>query len=259
MKNLRVFTLLILLCPLAKAQDTILKADQTEVSVKVTEITTDEVKFKYFSRLNGPVYTLKKSEVFVIIYQDGTREKFGQSPAPANVAPTSSKNNDTASPTTTPSTTESKRSGFAYGLAYATPTQAFGQANGLGISGGYYFLGRGRKGGGIIDTDALYFFNDGKAQYGLISLNGVFRGSENSRFYMGGGAGLGSVSVEIATYDYLLKRTTTKRVGDFGFGGKAFMGYGLFRVSVLIPSFDSIQGGGLLTIGLYTNPFGRKQ
>jgi hypothetical protein len=87
MKIFRLFLLTFLLCPLAKAQDTILKTDQTEVSAKVMEITTDEVKFKYFNRLDGPIYTLKKSDIFVIIYQDGTREKFG-AVAPA-VAPAS--------------------------------------------------------------------------------------------------------------------------------------------------------------------------
>ncbi len=82
--------LMSLCCSLAKAQDTILKTDQTEVSVKVTEITTDEVKFKYFNRLDGPTNSLQKSEVFVIIYKDGTREKFNEAVAKPAAAPVSS-------------------------------------------------------------------------------------------------------------------------------------------------------------------------
>ncbi len=264
MKTLYTFIFLLLLCQWANAQDTILKTDQTEVSAKVVEITTDEVKFKYFNRLDGPTYTLKKSEVFVVIYKDGTREKFG----PANATLTSSDYTETpvsqpvkpsSSPVTssysTPSVTESKRSGFTYGLNYTTPSLAFGQAHGMGLGWGYYFLGRGRKGGGLIDTDVLYLFNNVSTQYGLISLNGMVRASETSKFYLGGGVGLGSVSVDIETYDYALRRTTTKREGALGFGGKAFMGYGLFRVSIIMPSFEGIQGGGLVTIGFSTNPF----
>lgn len=261
MKKLLLSIFPFLVCLSLKAQDTILKTDQTEISAKVTEITPDEVKFKYFNRLDGPTYTLNKSEIFVIIYQDGTREKFSST----NTAPTQSAFTKTSDPkpvksgsTSSYSTlelTEPKRSGWTYGLNYATPSQAFGQAHGLGLEWGYYFLGKGRKGGGLIDSDVMYFFNNGQARYGLISLNGIFRGSETSRFYLGGGIGLGSVSVEVSAYDYGLKRTNTTRVGDIGFGGKAFMGYGLFRVTVLTPSFQSVQGAGLVTIGLHTNPF----
>ncbi|WP_461053775.1 hypothetical protein [Spirosoma arcticum] len=82
MKTIQLFILILLLCPLVKAQDTILKTDQTELSAKVVEVTNDEVKFKHFNRLDGPTYTLKKSEVFVIIYKDGTREKFTSVPMP---------------------------------------------------------------------------------------------------------------------------------------------------------------------------------
>ena len=124
MKYIQFFFLL-LLCQWVKAQDTILKTDKTEVTAKVAEITTDEIKFRYFNRLDGPIYTLKKSEVFVIIYQDGTRETFTNAPP----APTSYNRTDIsvssynkpapAAPAlsySTPTGTEAKRSGWTYSL-----------------------------------------------------------------------------------------------------------------------------------------------
>lgn len=266
MKIIQIFCLL-LLCPLAKAQDTILKTDQTEIATKVIEITADEVKFKYFNRLDGPTYTLIKSEVFVIIYKDGTREKFSPAASVASTVPALPVYTETpatrptptapvlATSTYSPSTvSKEKRRGWTASLGYVTPLQGIGNASGINYGFGYYFLGPGRKGGVMLDLEAMNFFGEGTPNYGLLALNGMFRASETSKFYLGGGLGYATVSVDVITYDrYNLKKTTKVSSGDFG--GKVFMGYGIFRAGITWPSFQRIEGGGLLIVGLYLNPF----
>lgn len=69
------------------AQDIIIKNDKTEIKAKVLEITDEHVKYKEFDFQDGPIYNLKKSEIFVIIYKNGKRETFPTSPAPEPVKP----------------------------------------------------------------------------------------------------------------------------------------------------------------------------
>ncbi len=58
----------------AKSQDIIVKNDKTEIKTKVIELTEDLIKYKKFELLDGPIYSIKKTEVFMIIYENGTKE-----------------------------------------------------------------------------------------------------------------------------------------------------------------------------------------
>lgn len=58
----------------ASTQDIIVKNDKTEIKAKVLEITESTIMYKKFEMLDGPSYSIKKTEVFVIIYQNGTKE-----------------------------------------------------------------------------------------------------------------------------------------------------------------------------------------
>lgn len=48
-----------------------------EVKAIVTEVGTSEIKYKKCDNLNGPVYSVKKSEVFMIKYANGSKDFFG--------------------------------------------------------------------------------------------------------------------------------------------------------------------------------------
>ncbi|MCR4995256.1 MAG: hypothetical protein K6A32_07800 [Bacteroidales bacterium] len=75
--------LFLFLCPVfASAQDVIVKTDGSTIISKVTEITGTEVKYKKFSNLEGPTYSLLKSEIQVINYENGEKESFSQAPGP---------------------------------------------------------------------------------------------------------------------------------------------------------------------------------
>jgi hypothetical protein len=51
-----------------------------EAKVKVLEITTTEIKYKKCNMPDGPLYIVKKSDVFMIKYPNGTKEVFKSEP-----------------------------------------------------------------------------------------------------------------------------------------------------------------------------------
>jgi hypothetical protein len=57
-----------------KAQDVIFKNDKTELKTKVSEITETGIKYKKWDNIDGPVYTISRSEVFMILYSNGQKE-----------------------------------------------------------------------------------------------------------------------------------------------------------------------------------------
>jgi len=58
------------------AQDFIIKKNGDEISAKVEEIGTTEIKYKKFDNQDGPMYTIARTEVFMIKYANGTKEVF---------------------------------------------------------------------------------------------------------------------------------------------------------------------------------------
>ncbi len=60
------------------SQDYIYKKDGSDIAAKVVEITQDLIKYKQFDFQDGPVYSVKISEVNMIAYEGGRRERFNQ-------------------------------------------------------------------------------------------------------------------------------------------------------------------------------------
>lgn len=58
------------------AQDAIYKKDKTKIDAKVLEVGNWDIKYKAASNPDGPVYTLPKSDIVIIIYQNGTSDIF---------------------------------------------------------------------------------------------------------------------------------------------------------------------------------------
>lgn len=54
--------------------DLIVLKNGDEIEAKVVEITTNKIKYNKCDNLNGPIYSLDKSQVFVIKYVNGTKE-----------------------------------------------------------------------------------------------------------------------------------------------------------------------------------------
>lgn len=58
------------------AQDIIFKRNGDEIKSKVSEVTATEIKFKKSDNLDGPMFTILKSEVMMIKYSNGTKDVF---------------------------------------------------------------------------------------------------------------------------------------------------------------------------------------
>jgi hypothetical protein len=59
------------------AQDTILLKTGDEIQSRVLEIGENEVKYKKFENPDGPLYALRTAEIFLIKFENGTKEVFG--------------------------------------------------------------------------------------------------------------------------------------------------------------------------------------
>ena len=62
------------------AQDIVVTMDAKSFKVKVLEINDQEIKYKDFENPDGPIYVMKKSEVNMIVYQNGKVETFNNFP-----------------------------------------------------------------------------------------------------------------------------------------------------------------------------------
>ncbi len=58
------------------AQDTIYKVNRDVVVANVQEVGTTEIRYKRFAAPDGPMYIVRKSEVWKIVYADGATETF---------------------------------------------------------------------------------------------------------------------------------------------------------------------------------------
>lgn len=60
----------------AIAQDVIIKRDGNEIQAKVLKVSDTEINYVKWNNLEGPTYTLSKSEIFMIKYKNGEKDIF---------------------------------------------------------------------------------------------------------------------------------------------------------------------------------------
>lgn len=66
----------------ANAQDVIVKKDGSTILSKVIKIGTSEVEYKKFSNQNGPTYSILKSDILAINYENGEKDTFADTKQP---------------------------------------------------------------------------------------------------------------------------------------------------------------------------------
>lgn len=79
MKRKSVVTLLSLAAMNVAAQDIIVMRNGDEVEAKVTKVGTTEVEYHKWSNIDGPLYTVAKSDVFMVKYRNGDKDVFTNS------------------------------------------------------------------------------------------------------------------------------------------------------------------------------------
>lgn len=70
------FVSFLYMIPVVQAQDVIIQRNGDELQVKVVEVDADHVKYKRFSNLTGPTYVIRSSDIFMIRYEDESRDLF---------------------------------------------------------------------------------------------------------------------------------------------------------------------------------------
>lgn len=88
MKKIFFFCIAFVTALAANCQDIIIKKTGEEIKAKVLEIGVSEVKYKRFDFQDGPVYTIAKTEVIMVRYENGINEVISTTtptpPAPSN-------------------------------------------------------------------------------------------------------------------------------------------------------------------------------
>lgn len=73
-----IFLFLMVVPLLSKSQDFIFKKNGDEIKAKIIEIGKDEIKYKKFENPEGPIYVMEKSIIFLIKYENGSKEVFNK-------------------------------------------------------------------------------------------------------------------------------------------------------------------------------------
>jgi len=76
MKYILLFILFICSSNIIKAQDTLYMRTSESILVKVIEVGTTEVKYKKLDNLNGPIFSILKSDLLIIKYENGIKDNF---------------------------------------------------------------------------------------------------------------------------------------------------------------------------------------
>jgi hypothetical protein len=76
MKNILLFILFVCSSNIIQAQDTLSMRSGENILVKVIEVGTTEVKYKKLDNLNGPDFSILKSDLLTIKYENGTKDDF---------------------------------------------------------------------------------------------------------------------------------------------------------------------------------------
>lgn len=77
MKRIIIGTItLFLSATFVDAQDIITKKDGTDIEAKVLEVNPSDVKYKRFDNLEGPTYSIDRTDILMIRYVNGTNEVF---------------------------------------------------------------------------------------------------------------------------------------------------------------------------------------
>ena len=134
--SVRIFALLAFIAILgfnAMAQDVITLKDGSEINALVQEIGTDEVKYKKWDNKNGPNYTMKKSEIFMIKYQNGSKDVFNEAAKPQETKqesasqPQQNYSQSIQPQTQTKAYSQKSDGGFSLHLGGAFPMGEFGE------------------------------------------------------------------------------------------------------------------------------------
>lgn len=237
MKKIILSTLGSLIFLFTYSQDLIIKKNGDEIKSKVLEVNLGIIKYKKYDNLNGPTFEVKKSDVFIIKYENGTKDVINTLKSTSSSISTTNDNQDEAGNLCF---TEKHRStSIIYGVS-----ALFGGITSFGNSGGSYFIGpvvfsfdMGLSNNiSLAIRPALMYYNYKYNDYNTYYNNGNFYTSNVTR---NSGLFFGATQLRL---DFHFA-TTEKLDPYFGLGG----GIGYFFGSNDLSGFNAVApmyGGG---------------
>ncbi len=78
MKQINIILLTLCMSTGLFAQDIIVEKNGNEIESKILEVGLSIVKYKKFDNLNGPTFEILKSQIFMIKYENGTKDVFNK-------------------------------------------------------------------------------------------------------------------------------------------------------------------------------------
>lgn len=115
MKRLIPFLLIIFCANTIFAQDIIVTKKSEKIEARITDVEQDCIKYKKFNYQEGPTYTIKKSEIASVIYQNGDVETFSEEQISASTSALKSSNGFVKGQCSHISISSNSLFGFLYG------------------------------------------------------------------------------------------------------------------------------------------------
>ena len=81
MNKFYLLVVLVISSVFANAQDKIYLKSGDNIEAKILEVNVDNVKYKKSSNLEGPTFTIEKSDIHMVVYQNGENQIFKESVA----------------------------------------------------------------------------------------------------------------------------------------------------------------------------------
>lgn len=72
---------------IASAQDIITTKEGNDIQAKILEVTSSEIKYKKYNNQEGPTFTMPKSDILIVRYENGENEVFNNAKTTSNYKP----------------------------------------------------------------------------------------------------------------------------------------------------------------------------
>lgn len=222
-RNLFIFLTLAVFASTVFSQDVITKKTGEDISAKVIEVTQTLIKYKKFDNVDGPLYSILKSDVLIIRYENGTKDIF---------------ENETEQQQQTNNFNDESTNPIIYKYTLGSPINSIGgrkSAFGSGIAS-FFIPGLGQFINGDVGAGLLFFGSN--VAFNLIRLNA----EDQSTFMLGLIGGLTVNIFSIVNASRVAKRVNVARGYHLASNTYLQINPTIIQQSDLFPSRDYAYG-----------------
>jgi hypothetical protein len=117
MKKISYLILLLIVSGTVYTQDLIIKKNGEEIKSKVLEVSLTNIRYKKYDNINGPIFEILKSEVFIIKYENGTSDVINPITDKSTQKKVEIGDDETETPSSLAYTDKHKSTTIAYGVS----------------------------------------------------------------------------------------------------------------------------------------------